>query len=316
VKAVGLSQWIPLGLTGQAFIDLRDREAPGASAIYRVVNEDFFNALRIPLVAGRVFDRRDALNTPRVALVNQTMARKYWPGESPLGKQVRVPGMERGVHGAPPAWITVVGVVGDVRTHGLETDPGPELYADFRQVPSFTYGMTALVRGPASATQLTREIRRAAHEADAHVPVDVGTLEQLLERTLGARSLTLSLLSMFAAAALVLAALGIYGVLSYSVAQRTRELAVRAALGAVQQDLLRLVLRSGMRVVVTGMIIGLGAAAVLMRTLDAMLFGVSHNDAVSYVAAIVAILVVCVAAILIPARRAMRLDPMIALQAE
>ncbi len=316
VKAVGLSQWIPLALTGQGFIDLRDREASGASAVYRVVNEDFFNALRIPLVAGRVFDRNDALNTARVGIVNQTMARKYWPGESALGKQVRVPGMEHGAHGAPPDWITIVGVVGDVRTYGLETEPSPELYSDFRQVPSFTFAMTALVRGPSSATQLVRDVRRVAHDVDAHVPVDVGSLAQLLTRTLSARSLTMSLLSAFAGAALLLAALGIYGVLSYSVAQRTRELAVRAALGAQRRELLRLVLRSGLRVVVTGMVIGVGAAALLTRTLDALLFGVSHNDVWSYAGAVAVILVVGVAAILIPARRATRLDPMIALQAE
>lgn len=316
VEAVGLSQWIPLGLTGQGFIDVRDRDLPGASAVYRAVNDEFFSALRVPVLAGRVFDRGDDLHTPRVALVNQTLARRYWPGQNPLGKQLRARGMERGASGGTADWLTVVGVVGDVRTYGLESEPRAELYVDFRQVPSYSFGLTALVRGPASASTLANEARRAARAVDAQVSVDVGTLDALLQRTLSTRTLTLWLLSAFAAAALALAALGIYGVLSYSVAQRTRELAVRAALGAERGQLLRLVLEAGMRVVVAGMAFGLAAALVVMRALESMLFETTAHDVASYALAAATIFVVCVLAILVPARRATRLDPIIALQAE
>lgn len=313
-EAVGLANWIPLGLTGQSFIDLAGREVPGAAAVYRSVNEGFFSALSMPLLSGRVFEEQDRAAGQRVAVVNRRMAAMYWPNESPLGKQVRARSMESGPRGVPAPWLTIVGMVGDVRTYGLETEPRPELYVYYRQTPSWTTNMTALVRSPLPASQLLREMRSRAAAIDPQVAADVGTLDSLLQATLATRVLTMSLLTGFAVLALMLSALGIYGVLSYSVTQRTRELAVRAALGAQRGSLLRLVLGAGMRVVVAGVAIGLVAAFWLTRTLDSMLVDVSAIDLVSFTAAIVVLLLVSLSAILVPSLRATRLDPMIALK--
>ena len=316
VSAVGSANFIPLGLTGQSFIDIYGRQEPDAGAVYRSVSQGFFDALHIPLVMGRVFGAEDRLGGERVAVINRAMAAKYWPGQNPIGQLVRARSMEPGPNGRPAAWLKVIGIVGDVRTYGLETQPRPEMYVDYRQTPSWTFGMTALIRGSVPATQLLGEIRRRAHAIDPQFAVDVGTLGDRLRATLSTRVLTMSLLSGFAGIALLLAAMGIYGVLSYAVAQRTRELAVRAALGAGRVQLLRLVLASGLRVVGYGVVFGIVAVFWLSSALASMLVDVSAIDPLSYAAALVVLFVVSLAAILVPSLRATRLDPIIALQAE
>ncbi|MGH2900448.1 MAG: ABC transporter permease, partial [Solirubrobacteraceae bacterium] len=166
VDAVGLSQWIPLGMTGSGFIDVAGRDVPGAGAVYRVANQDFFRALRVPVLLGRIFGPEDGAGTPRVVVVNRAMAAKFWPGESVLGKQVRARSMEIRPNGDAADWLTVIGVVGDVRTFGLETDARPEMYVYFRQAPSWTTSMTALVHASTPAAALAGELRRAAHSVD------------------------------------------------------------------------------------------------------------------------------------------------------
>lgn len=316
VDAAGVSNWIPLGLTGQGFVDIGGRELPGAGAIYRTVSDDFFRALDMPLLHGRTFDRTDDAGTPRVAVINAKMAAKYWPGEDPIGKLVRAASMERAANGQPAPWLTIIGVVGDVRTYGLETEPRPEMYALFRQTPSWTTGMTALVRGSLPAGRLGSELRRRARAIDPLVAVDVGTLDDRLRATLGSRTLILSLLSSFATLALLLAALGIYGVLSFAVAQRTRELAVRSALGASRGALLRLVFGDGIRVVTLGVAFGLAGAFWLTRLLRSLLVDVGPTDPASFAGAVVVLVIATSAAILIPAIRATRLDPIVALHAD
>jgi len=317
VQAVGLANWIPLGITGQGFIDVEGHEPTEGGAIYRTVSSGFFAALRMPLVAGRLFDANDGPGTQRVVVVNRAMATKYWPGQTPIGRRVRARSQEAGPNGTPASWLTVIGVVGDVRGYGLETDVVPEMYVYYRQAPAWrTNLMTVLVRGSGRASTLLPEMRRRAHGVDPHLAVDVGTLDIRLRHTLAQRTLTTSLLSGFAGIALLLAALGIYGVLSYAVAQRTRELAVRAALGARPPQLLGLVVAAGLRVVVVGLACGVAAAFWLMRMLEALLVEVSPLDPISFVGAIGVLFAVSMAAIIIPALRATRLDPMIALQAE
>jgi predicted permease len=184
VEAVGVAQWIPLGLTGQSFIELADRDAPGAGAVYRSVSAGFFRALRLPLVAGRMFNAGDGPATPRVVVINRAMAEMYWPGENPLGKRVRASSMEHGRNGQPAPWLTIIGIVGDVRTYGLERDVRPEMYVYFRQTPGWTSTMTVLVRGTARASTLLPEMRRRARAIDPRVAVDPGTLDERSRQTL------------------------------------------------------------------------------------------------------------------------------------
>jgi len=313
VQAAGVANWIPLGVTGQGFVDVDGRAAVGGTAVYRAVSPGFFGALDLRLVGGRLFDKSDGPGTQRVVVINRTMAEKFWPGESPIGKLVRARSME----GTNSPWLTVIGVVGDVRGYGLESEVVPEMYVFYRQAAGWrTTVMTALVRGSGRASNLLVEMKRRARAVDPRLAVDVGTLELRLRHRLAQRTLTMSLLSGFAGIALILATLGIYGVLSYAVAQRTRELAVRAALGARPPQLLGLVVIAGLRVVVVGLAFGVTAAFWLMRMLESLLVGVSPLDPVSFVGAIVVLFAVSLAAIIVPALRATRLDPMIALQAE
>lgn len=316
VEAVGVSQWIPLAVSGTGFIDIAGRTAPNANAVYRTVSSDFFKALSIPLLVGRTFDATDGRTTDRVVVINRTMAQRYWPGESPIGKQVRARSMEYHYDGSPADWLTVIGIVGDVRTYGLETDVRPEMYVYFRQTPTWTTGMTAVVRSSRPASKMLAELRRAAATVDPQVAVDVGTMDRLLSGTLATRTLAMSLLAAFAGIALILAALGIYGVLSYTVTQRTRELAVRIALGAQHGQLLRMVLWAGGKVVVVGTAIGVAAAFWLTAVLQSMLVGVEAIDPLTFGTAVALLMGVSFAAILIPSLRATRLDPLIALQAE
>jgi predicted permease len=316
VQAVALSQWIPLGLTGQGFVDVEGRDVGGLGAVYRTVSEDFFRTLRMPLVIGRTFGAEDGITTPRVAVINRLMAARFFPGENPIGRRIRARSQEPGASGQPAPWLTIVGVVGDIRTYGLESDARPEMYVDFRQTPWRTSSMTALVRGSGTAASLVGEMRRRARYVDSRVAVDVGTLDDRLRATLATRSLAMSLLAAFAAVAVLLAALGIYGVLSFAVAQRTRELAVRTALGARRTQLMALVFRSGLEVVVVGMAFGLIASSWLVRAIRALLVDVSPLDPVTYAGAAAVLGLTVVAAILVPAIRATRLDPVIALQTE
>ena len=317
VEGAAAANWIPLGLTGQSFVDIADRDVPGAGAIYRSVSDDFFRTLSIPLIVGRVFDHsQDGPTTPRVVVINRRMASVYWPNDNPIGKLVRARGMEHGANGRPADWLQIIGVVGDVRTFGLETAPRPEMYVLFRQTPSWTRGMNVVVRGRGRASSLLHEMRERSRRIDPSVAVDVGTLQDRLRSTLSNRTLMLSMLSAFASIALLLAAIGVYGVLSYAVAQRTRELAIRAALGARRRQLLGLVLVAGARVIAFGLVLGFVAALWLTAALRSMLVDVTATDPVAYAGAALTLAAVSLVAVLIPSLRATRLDPIITLQAE
>jgi predicted permease len=316
VEAAAVSQWIPLGLTGQGFVDVEGREHGPAGAVYRTVSEDFFRTLRMPLIVGRTFGADDGSAAPRVVVINREMAKQFFPGKNPVGRRIRARSQEPGPNGQPAPWLTIVGVVGDIRTYGLESDVRAEMYVDFRQTPSRTTSMTALVRGSGSPARLAEEMRRRARLVDSRVAVDVGTLDDRLRATLATRTLAMVLLSAFAAVAMLLAALGIYGVLSFAVAQRTRELAVRTALGAQRAQLMALVLRAGLRVVAIGMVCGIIASAWLSRAIQSLLVGVTPLDPLTYVVAAAVLSVTVLAAIMVPALRATKADPVTALQAE
>ena len=315
VEAVGLANWIPLGMAGASFIEVQGREGTHDGAGYRVISEEYFKAMAIPLRAGRAFGPQDGPATPRVVVINQAMARAYWPDQDPIGKQVRARSMEFRPRGEAP-WLTVVGVVGDVRQWGPESQPRPEMYTFFRQLPRWTPAMTAVVRSAVPARRLLPQLRRRTRAVDPLLAADVGVLDDRLAAQLAPRQLTMSLLTAFAGVALLLAALGIYGVVSYSVAQRTRELAVRAALGAERRELLTLVIRAGMGSAATGIAVGLVAAVALSRVLAAMLVDLSPLDPLTYLGAAVMVSVVALLAIAVPALRATRLDPMAVLKGD
>jgi putative ABC transport system permease protein len=317
VRAAGVTSVLPFGggwYTSALAIEGQPTPADGSgpSGDVRVVSPDFFAALRVPLLRGRVFTARDGPDAPRVAVVDAELARRYWPGGSPIGTRVaRRPGP-----GAPTQWYTVVGVVGHTAHEGLGAAARVQVYLPYAQDgPPPT--MAVAVRTAGEPAAAAAAVRRAVAAVDPALPVaDVRPLEARVAASLGQRRLTAALLAAFAAAALALAAAGIYGVLSYVVAQRTREIGVRLALGGAPGGVLRLVLRQGVGLAVAGVGVGAVATLGLTRLLESQLYGVRAADPATFGA--VALLLVGVAALatLVPALRATRVAPTTALRGE
>jgi putative ABC transport system permease protein len=278
----------------------------------QIVTPGYFKTMRVPLRAGRAFTEEDRRAAPRVMIVNETLARTAWPGEDPIGKRVAC------CEGEPdkPVWKTVVGVAADVHSRGPAAELRPEFYLPMDQVPEEAWSwiqraMTVMVRADGgSAAALTPALREAVRELDPTVPVyNVATMsERLRDSTAQARFNTL-LLSTLGGVGLLLAAVGIYGVIAYFVAQRTREIGVRMALGATGRDVLALVLRQGMAAVLAGVAVGVPAALLAGRALRAMLYGVGSADALTLVTVVAVLLAVALLASGLPARRAVRVQP-------
>jgi putative ABC transport system permease protein len=290
--------------------------APGEIVTrYRTVGEGYFRALRIPVLEGRTFDEHDTAASPDVAIVSQSLARKYWPGESPLGKRLK-PNFKGS------AWCTVVGVVADVRHWGLDIDIEPTAYYPYTQVPDsilpvLESSMSIAVRSKLAESDLLHAIRAEMAKVDSTVPVyDVQTMEQLVSSSGSLRRFDLSLLGGFSLLALALALIGVYGVISYSVAQRTREIGVRMALGACSKDVLALVLKQGARLGLVGAVLGAVASVFLRGALASLLYGLSATDPLVLTAAPLGMVLVVVLASYLPARRAARVNPMSALRSE
>ncbi len=227
-------------------------------ADYCVASDDFFSVLGIPLRDGRFFDSRDTLDTPHVAVINEALARKRWPNENPLGQTIEFGNMDGDLR-----LLTIVGVVGDVRTRSLETRPSPTIYVNYRQRPQSTSSFTVVMRTSLPPTTLIPEGREILHSLDPNLPPHFNTFGEIFVSSLAARRFNLILVAAFAAAALLLAAAGIYGVMAYSVARRTRELGVRMALGATAGDVLRLVLGQGLGTTAIGVAIGIAGSLAL-----------------------------------------------------
>jgi putative ABC transport system permease protein len=277
---------------------------------YHVVSADYANVLSIPLRRGRNFSDADTETAPPVALVNATMARRYWPDEDPTGKR-----FHWGHPGAKDPWITIVGVLGDTKLYGLANPARLEIYLPFRQEPQTN--MYLVLRSAVDPASLTSAVRAAVQTIDKDQPVfNVTTMRQLVDDSVSTPHLTLVFLGLFSGLALVLAAIGIYGVISYSVQQRTHEIGIRMALGAQRSNVLRLVVSEGVRLAAIGIAIGVTAALGLMRLLTSLLFGVRASDPVTFAAAAGILLLVAVAACYLPARRAIGVDPMVALRYE
>jgi predicted permease len=324
VAAAGYTTAVPLTRKGGANgLSLEGRDNGPTStwnANHRQVSPDYFRAIGQALREGRAFDDRDDERAQPVAAVNESMARAYWPGESAVGKRFKV-----GAPDSPQPWLTIVAVVSDVRQMGADEPVKPEMYVPYRQAApywpkapySFFTPRDLVVRTSGDPQGLVAAVRGAIHEVDPYQPVNgVRTLDEVLGVETAQRRLGMILLTSFAALALLLAALGIYGVLAFFVVQHTQEIGVRLALGARPSDVLRLVVGRGMRLALAGVVIGLAASFGLARLLASLLYGVSPSDPATY--ALVAALLACVAllACMIPARRATKVDPMVALRYE
>jgi putative ABC transport system permease protein len=274
----------------------------------RIVASDYFDVLRTPTVRGRSFQSTDVLRAPPVVIINQAFARKWFPGENPIGKRV---GFDWGTTGLQ----TVVGVVSDLREGPPDEAPHPAIYISAEQRPSPS--MSIIVRSNRSEAVVASTLRDVLHHIDPTLPLNnVRPMSALIDATLHEQQVKTIVLGAFAAMALVLVAVGLFGVVSYAVAQRTQEIGVRAALGATRGDLVRLVLFRGVRFTGAGIVVGVVGALLAGRLVASQLFGVTSSDP-STLGAVAAVLV-CVAlvACAVPARRAMRIDPLEALRAE
>jgi putative ABC transport system permease protein len=280
-------------------------------ASVRAVTPDYFRTMRIPLVSGRTFTNQDSGEAAPVVIVNQALGQQFFPGENPIGKHIK-PGISAN---GPSRIREIVGVVGNVKFQDLSTEWLPETYIPFSQLPMGS--MTIVARTATSPYALAKPIAESVESLDPDLPAyNAKTVEDYLNGTIAAPRFNTFLLAIFAAIALVLTAVGLYGVISYSVAQRTREIGIRMALGARPAQMLRLVVGEGLRLTVTGAGLGLIAGLALTRFLSSMLFGIGPSDPVSFAGVVLLLMAVVVAACYLPARRAMRVDPMVALRYE
>ncbi len=315
VQSVGGIHLLPMGDSNwNPGLRIEDRPLPpGASAEsinWRLVTADYFRTMSIPLLKGRDFTEADNENSEKVALINETLARKYWPGEDPLGKRINTGFEGKGV------WVTIVGVVGDIRQESLRVPAVPEMYRPFFQHKSLP-PLTFMVRSALDPAALVSSLRNAVWSIDKNVPItDLQPMTVVVAQSISQSRSTMLMLTAFAAIGLVLGVIGIYGVISYSVAQRTHEIGVRMALGAGSGDVLRLVLGQGLRLIVVGAALGLLGAFGLTRLMSSLLFGVSASDPLTFVVVTVSLTLVALLASYIPARRAAKLSPMLALRYE
>lgn len=319
VAAVGFVNQLPLegvGASGSLQIEGKPNGTRGpfnGYAVYRVIGGDYFAAIGIRIIEGRAINASDNATAPPVVVVDEAFAQQEWPGESALGRRLRPYGMDR----LTEPWFTVVGVVASVRARGV-TDPfQPTYYFDHRQRPvsrsrTVSYAVHMVSEGALAATILQREISAV----DAQVPVEAGSMSRILSDVVADRRFMMLLLGAFAGVALLLAVVGIYAVVSYTVAQRTRDIGVRLALGATPAQVLTLVAQSAMRGIVPGLVAGTLLAFIGVRALRSLLYGVSPQDPVALLTAVVVLGIVGMLSTILPARRATRIDPLVAMRGE
>ncbi len=310
VEAAGGTVFLPLGgMDARRGIEVEGFEPkPGepTRAHIRIVTPDFFHALRIPRLQGRLLTPQDTEGTPLAVLINHTAAERYWPGQSPVGKRVRLGSGE---------WREIVGVVGDVKYWGLGATVNPEMYLPFEQAP--WPSMALVVRSSSDPMKLVGPIRARVHMLDPNVPISqIQTMEEVLALSLTSTRFYMILLGSFAGLALLLATAGIYGVTAFSVAQKTHEIGVRKALGAQNSDILCWVLRRGFVWTLLGVLLGAVGSFALTRFLSRLLFGVKAGDPITFLSVSAFLVAIALLACYVPARRAMRVDPMVALRYE
>ncbi|HEX7181629.1 MAG TPA: ABC transporter permease [Thermoanaerobaculia bacterium] len=315
VRSVGIVNYLPLygglGTTTSFTVEGRPAPPPGQepSTDVRVADSDYFGAMGIPLLRGRSFTDRETTEPRRVVLVNESMARQHFPGENPIGKRISVLMFEE------PRPTEIIGVVGDVRYDSLTDEAQPTVYFP---LPELTYPfMTFVVRTTGDPAEMASTVQGVVHEIDPNQPVsDVRTMDQVMADTVGRARFNTLLLGLFAGLATLLAAVGIFGVMSYSVTLQTREIGLRVALGARQGQVLMLILKQGLLLTLIGIGIGLAGALALTRLMSGLLFGVGSTDPATFTAIVLLLAFVSLVACYIPARRAARVDPLIALRYE
>ena len=312
VKSAALTTHYPLGTfhnsTSMLSVQGAENVRPPQPISVNVISPDYFRVMRIRLLKGRVFSESDTLGAPGVVIANESLVRMVFKGRDPLGQHIRF--------GQPQApWVEVAGVVADIRDSALEQEPGPEIFVPYLQQASFS--MTFVLRTETHPETLAGAVREAVKSVDKNQPLsDAITMDEVVAKSVAPRRFKMLLLGLFALLALVLAAVGIYGVLAFSVARRTHEIGVRMALGASCRDVLKLLVSEGMRLVGIGVGIGLAGSAALTRLLRNFLFGVSPSDPATLAAAAVGLALVAAVACYIPARRAAKVDPATALRCE
>jgi putative ABC transport system permease protein len=316
VRSAAVTTNLPLYRQGNSIsvsIEGRPEPPPGQEliAVTRIISPGYFDTMSIPLLAGRSFTDQDTDTSPTVVVISETMARRFWPGEEAIGKRIAA-----GRIRTPADLIEVVGVVKDVRQFQLTAEPRPQMYLSYRQAAFFA-PRDLVVKTDVDPASMATTVRKTVWEIDKDQPVsNIQTMEEILADSIARQRFSMLLLAIFAGVALVLAGVGIYGVMSYSVAQRTREIGIRMALGAQTGAVLKLAVGYGMKLVIAGIVIGLIAAFALTRVMSSLLFGVTATDPTTFT--LISLLLVAVAALAsyIPARRATKVDPMIALRYE
>ena len=317
VKSAGMVMNLPLsGASMNRGFHVEGRQEPkpdeNITMDYQVVSPDYFSTLEVPIIRGRGLTNADTESSERVIVVNQTMARRYWPNEDPIGKRMAI-----GESSKDTSWRTIIGIVGDIRHASLSEAAGPCGFIAYRQDLESWPRMAFVIKGNTDAVSLTSAVRRELIDIDPAQPVyGIEPLEKLLNTSVAQRRFVMLLVGSLAFIALVLAMIGVYGVSSFSVSERTHEIGIRMALGAKPRDVLVMVLGQGMRVALVGMAIGLGSALALTRLLASLLFEVSATDPRTF--AMVAVLLGAVASLAcyLPARRATKVDPLVALRYE
>jgi predicted permease len=296
---------------GSYWIDFLPKElnVSAPQAVFSIVTPGTFATLRIPLDRGRDFNDGDVYDAPFVAVINESLAKAAFPGQDPIGHSIYC-----GLDSMNP--MKIVGVVGDIRQYGPARPPEPEIYMPYQQHPQPATDLSILVLTAAEPTALSATVRTAAQKLSADVPVKFTTMEAALTENVAAPRFRTLLLGIFAGVAVCLAMAGVYGVMSYVVGQRANEIGLRMALGASRGDVLRMVLRQAALLTGIGIVIGLAGTAAVTQLLTSMLFGVKASDPWTYATVVVLLAIVALAASYIPARRAMQVDPMVALRYE
>ena len=326
VRKVGATSGLPMdgGPPDGMFLLMTQGEIPkttdGLGALFRqkerignadfcVATDGYFQVLGIPLIRGRIFDERDGANSPHVAVISESLARDRWPNQDPIGHTIEFGNMDGDLR-----LLTIVGIVGDTHEYGLDVPPRPTVYVNLFQRPRAAISLTML--SDADTRLVASAARGILQDLNPEIPARFRTLSQVYSASLGSRRFNVILIGFFGITALLLATTGVFGVMAYSVSRRTREIGVRVALGAATGDVLRMILGQGLRTIFIGVAIGITGALALTRTVESLLFGVTATDPLTFGGVTLLLVGAALLACYIPARRATKVDPMVALRYE